>query len=125
MGAISVQKWIMSGLLVVAGIFAVVLLTTGLPEKEPSAGEGTKFVVPEVAVDQDAVMQMYQSMCISCHGDQLQGGAGPALAQVGASMTKEQIYRKVANGGGGMPSFGKRLSEDELVVIANWLASKK
>lgn len=99
------QKRIMAVLLIITCIFGVYLLSSGLPNKIESEVSSTKFTVPERAVDAAASEQLYQIMCISCHGDQLQGAAGPELAHIGDSMTKEQLFKKISSGGGGILSF--------------------
>lgn len=119
------HKWIMAGLLGIASLFAVYLLATGLPIREEQADIGTAFTVPERAVDADASQQIYKSNCLACHGDQMEGKVGPALNHIGADMTKEQIYKVITNGRGGMPSFESRLTEDEIIAVTTWLASLK
>ncbi|WP_373229990.1 cytochrome c [Cohnella sp.] len=119
------QKRLMAALVCIACVCGVYLLSTELPDKEESISEGTKFTVPERAVDAAASEQLYKNMCISCHGDHLQGAIGPELAHIGDSMTKEQIYKKISDGGGGMPAFEDRLTEDHLITITTWLASHK
>ncbi|MFB9274350.1 c-type cytochrome [Cohnella cellulosilytica] len=119
------SKWLMSGLIAAACLFGVYLLVAALPEKEEAADRSPDFVVPERAVDADASMQIYQSLCISCHGDRLQGAVGPELAHVGSAMTKEQLYKTIKEGRRGMPAFEKRLTEDELATIATWLAAQQ
>lgn len=118
-------KWIMSTLIAAACLFGVVLLAYELPEKEQSTESSGLFPVPHTPNDTAAAEQIYKSNCLSCHGDHLQGGMGPALNQVGTSMSKEKIYKQIMNGGGGMPKFEGRLSEDEVVTLTNWLADKK
>jgi len=120
-----VSKWIMSALITVACLFGIVLLVYGLPDKEKKAESSATFTVPDKPIDAPAAEQIYKSNCLSCHGDQLQGGMGPALNQVGTSMSKEKIYKQIMNGGGGMPKFGGRLSDDEVITLTNWLADKK
>lgn len=119
------HKWWMAGILGIACVLAVYLLATGLPEKEEVADGGAAFTVPERAVDADASQAVYKRLCISCHGDQMQGAVGPELAHIGASMTKEQIYKTIVKGKGGMPSFEKRLTDDEVITVTTWLASLK
>ncbi|GIQ65970.1 hypothetical protein PACILC2_45380 [Paenibacillus cisolokensis] len=119
------HKWIMAGLLCCASLLAVFLLLTGLPEKEQTATNSPAFVVPDRAVDADASQQIYKNNCMSCHGTEMQGAVGPALAHIGATMTKEQLYKIITNGRGGMPSFEDRLTEDEIIMITTWLASQK
>ncbi|WP_186438249.1 c-type cytochrome [Cohnella terricola] len=116
-------KRMMAFLVCLACVFAVYLLSTGLPHKEETTSKGAKFTVPDRPVDTAESERIYQSMCIACHGDQLQGAVGPELAHIGGTMTKEQLFKKISSGGGGMPAFQSRLTEDELVTIVTWLAS--
>mgnify|MGYP001165982597 CR=1 FL=1 len=118
------QKWLMSGLVAAACLFGIGLLVFALPDKEKSAEPAESFAVPDVAVDAAAAEQIYKSNCLSCHGDQLQGRVGPELDAIGTAMTQEEIYKKIANGGGGMPKFKDKLTEEELTQITLWLAAK-
>jgi cytochrome c550 len=115
----------MAVLIGIACAFGVYLISSGLPEKKDTVAEGGKFEVPERAVDAPASEQLYQSLCISCHGDQLQGAMGPELAHVGGKLTKEQLFKKISTGGRGMPAFQERLTEEELITLTTWLASKQ
>lgn len=68
---------------------------------------------------------IYKQKCVSCHAIDLQGRAGPNLIKVGAKYTQEELIGIISEGKGGMPSFGKRLSEEQIDALAVWLASKK
>lgn len=76
----------------------------------------------------DAV-QLFQTNCESCHGDNLQGGIGPNLQHVGSKLTFEQIVRQINSGGGPMPGYGPLnqaiLSEQQVQTLAKWLSTKK
>jgi mono/diheme cytochrome c family protein len=116
-------KWLMAGMLGLAGLLAIFLLSTNMPKKEISTTDSQHFTIPERAVDAGASQEMYKKLCISCHGDQMQGVVGPSLAHIGADMTKEQIYKVIMDGRSGMPPFKDQLSEEEIITITTWLAS--
>jgi len=65
--------------------------------------------------------------CISCHGVNLEGRAGPKtnLQKVGSTFSKEQIANQIKNGGGGMPGYKSKLSDEEVSQLTDWLSSKK
>jgi len=118
------HKWLMAGLICVACLVGVGLLIWGMPPKEEAAHEpeGPGIEVPAQPADAAMAEASYKSNCLGCHGDQLQGGFGPALNAVGASLSREQIYEIISKGKGNMPGFGGRLSEDEIINLTNWLA---
>ncbi|MEC0226037.1 c-type cytochrome [Paenibacillus alba] len=65
--------------------------------------------------------------CISCHGTDLSGrvGANSNLQKVGNKLTAEQIQNQIKNGGGGMYPYKDKLTEEEVILLTNWLRSKK
>jgi cytochrome c550 len=122
-GRMQMQKWIMSGLFFAACAFAVVLMFT-LPGKAEVAEEN-KPTMPEVVLDAAGAETLVKANCITCHGDQLQGGVGPNLQQEGAQHDAAQIYSIVTKGRGQMPSFKDKLAPEEIANVALWLAEKK
>jgi mono/diheme cytochrome c family protein len=68
---------------------------------------------------------IYKKSCISCHGDNLQGAMGPNLQKVGSKLSKDQIVTIITNGKGSMPSFKGKLSDTEIVALADWLMTHK
>ncbi|MBO9597954.1 MAG: cytochrome c [Cohnella sp.] len=70
---------------------------------------------------------VYKQSCIACHGADLAGkmGGKTNLQHVGSDLTADQIATQIANGGGGMPPFQGRLTDDEIKALADWLAAKK
>ncbi|MGE6669051.1 c-type cytochrome [Paenibacillus xylanexedens] len=118
------HKWIMSGVFFAACALAIVLMFT-LPGKEEVAEEA-KPTMPEVTLDAGQAEALVKANCISCHGDQLQGGVGPALANIGSQDDLEKIYSTIVKGkGGSMPSFKGKLQDEEIANIATWLSEKK
>jgi cytochrome c550 len=117
------QKWIMSGLFFAACAFAVVLMFT-LPGKEEVA-EQNKPTMPVVQLDATKAEATVKASCITCHGDQLQGGVGPSLQNEGGTHDAEVIYNIVTKGRGQMPTFKEKLAPEEIANVALWLSEKK
>ena len=66
---------------------------------------------------------LFANRCASCHGAAGQGGVGPGLS-AGRVATKfpdiEQQVALVRDGKGGMPTFGRRISEDEIRAVVRY-----
>ena len=76
---------------------------------------------PQQVVDAGNAAQgrdVYGGNCAACHGADGGGGSGPRLAGVQDYTDPEVVVRQVREGGGGMPSFGDRLSEQELADVS-------
>ncbi|PLR67992.1 cytochrome c551 [Bacillus sp. UMB0893] len=85
-------------------------------QEEPKDGSGSK--------DTANAEEIVQQNCISCHGQNLEGGgAAPNLTKVGAKYDQKKIEGIINNGQGGMP--GGLISESDATVVAEWLAEKK
>jgi cytochrome c550 len=67
--------------------------------------------------------ELYAANCLSCHGDQLQGGFGPALANIGSQYDVEHIEGVINNGQGSMPPA--LVDPEKAKALAEWLAEKK
>lgn len=68
--------------------------------------------------------KIFTQNCASCHGENLGGGAGPALEAVGGKYSKDEILEIIKNGkSGGMPA-GVIQGEDA-EKVATWLSEKK
>ncbi|MDG0809721.1 c-type cytochrome [Cohnella rhizosphaerae] len=124
------KKWFMPGLITACCLIAVLMVFFSLRDKEPSGG--THEAAPSAsageapaAVDAEAATAIYKSNCLACHGDQLQGGMGPALTKVGADMSEADIHKQILNGGGGMPAFKGTLTDEQIATLTSWLAAKK
>ncbi|KUP05691.1 cytochrome C551 [Bacillus coahuilensis m2-6] len=77
----------------------------------------------EVVINGVNVKQIYNQKCSSCHGGNLEGGFGPQLSTIGASLSKEDIMSVIENGQGQMPKG--IISGDESAAVSEWLASMK
>ena len=94
-----------------AGLCVVAVLTfvpaIASPAEEPHPGQAP-----------------YEKVCKVCHGPEGQGNAGPAL--VPFELDDEQLLAKVREGGGEMPPVSeRRLSDDEVKLIAAYLRTLK
>ena len=87
--------------------------STQQQEKQPAA------VV--ASGDPTAGKQVFAQNCAACHGEDGGGGSGPNLHQESYT-DPEIVVNQVRNGGGGMPAFGDRLSEQELADVTAYVA---
>lgn len=111
-------------LIMVFGIGLMFLLSfKGLGDGEELAKEkegGGEEKTEEVAMKPE---ELYTAKgCIGCHGDQYQGGVGPALKGIGDKMSPEEIKEVLVNGKGAMPPGLVAGQEDEMV---KWLSELK
>lgn len=67
--------------------------------------------------------QIFAQNCSACHGQNLQGGAGPNLQHIGSQLSKAKILHQIKNGGGGMPA--NVIQGDAAQKVATWLSQKK
>lgn len=73
------------------------------------------------SVDTAAAEDAYKASCASCHGQNLEGGAGPSLENAGSDLSADEIEDIIVNGVGSMP--GGLLSGDDATAVAEWLAN--
>ena len=111
-------SYIVEAVVAVAVVVAVLLLFTNSPEQPPAA----PAAVVDAAGGVDGAT-MFGDNCAGCHGGDGSGGIGPRLAG-GRVVTvypdpADQIA-VVANGRGGMPAFGERLSEEEIAAVVEY-----
>lgn len=89
--------------------------------KEGSHGEQTEESADSAGGEAEKV---FAQNCASCHGENLGGGAGPALDAVGGTYSKDEILDIIKNGkGSGMPAG--LIQGKEAEMVAQWLAEKK
>ncbi|MBA4535855.1 cytochrome c [Bacillus aquiflavi] len=64
---------------------------------------------------------IYSAKCLSCHGDQKQGGVGPALTNI--SLSEEEVADVLTNGRGTMP--GGLVPPEQVDAMAKWLLGQE
>lgn len=91
--------------------------TTEAPvEEEPEVEEEAVEATP---IDGQAI---YESNCARCHGADGIGTRGPDLIDINTNVPDQQVsIDQVINGGGVMPSFAARLSEDEIQATVDYV----
>jgi len=88
------------------------------------AGCGNGGPANSTAADGPSDAQViYKQNCLSCHGGDLEGKMGPNLQAVGEKYELNELQAIIMNGQGRMPAFKKRLDEQEITVLAEWLAA--
>lgn len=101
----------------IAGILLIIVLSSiGIHQmNEEAGGKKEEVASPE---------EIFQQNCSSCHGGNLEGGAGPALNKVGSKYSAEEIADIIQNGKGtGMP--GGLVTGEAQQLLAEWLAEHK
>jgi len=100
--------------------------STPAPVPSPSRGEGQGGSGSGSSVDG---RQVFQQNCARCHRtDGSGGGRGPDLSTIGKSHEEDWFVEFVRNprsqkpNSRGMPSFGGKLTEEELRAVARFLA---
>jgi cytochrome c550 len=83
-------------------------------------GEGTEEPAPGGTAGGEFDPEAhYQQACISCHGGNYEGGAGPALTGVGERLSAEEIQEILKNGKGIMPP--NLVPEENIEAMTEWL----
>ncbi|MBM7660808.1 cytochrome c550 [Bacillus mesophilus] len=108
-------------LIAILGIGAMFLFSfVGLDNADEMAHGGEET---EEAGEATTPEELYAANCLSCHGDQLQGGFGPALANIGSKYDAETIQGIITNGQGSMPAIA--IDAEKAQALATWLSEKK
>lgn len=114
------------GIIAIVGIFiAIIVFYVGVSQRDDirlAEENGGEEVVEEgeVATDPEAV---YASSCASCHGQDLTGGAGPDLTNVGSKLSEDEIHTVIMEGQGSMPPG--LVGNEEADLLAEWLGEMK
>jgi len=114
-------------IIAIVGIVMVIVISiAGVNQREAiqkSADGSEKVEEKKSGETSDSPEDIYASSCASCHGEDLSGGMGPDLREVGGRLSKEEIHDIVMNGKGQMPA-GIIKEEAQSDAIAGWLAEE-
>lgn len=64
---------------------------------------------------------IFANNCAACHGQDGGGVVAPALAGNDALSDTEHVVKQILKGGGSMPAFGKRFSDEEIANVASFI----
>jgi len=108
------------------GIFAVILVSIlGVNQRndieQAEEGEPTEEVQEGESTDDPEAI--FTNNCASCHGDDLTGGMGPDLTQIGNTLSTDEIKEIILNGQGQMPPID--VGDAQAEAIADWLLEQQ
>jgi len=71
--------------------------------------------------------QIYQQVCANCHGNDLNGGVGPAVGAGSNSAEQDDdfLILTITRGRGPMPSFESTLSEEQISRVVDYLRTEQ
>ena len=96
------------------------------PEMEAWSGAPVpaQFLKDRSALQRQGALVFQEKQCRNCHAlDHKGGNRGPALDDVAARLSQDQLIRQVIQGGGNMPAYGKNLSPPETTALVAFLTT--
>src|SRR5688572_12793497 len=71
--------------------------------------------------------EIYQQLCANCHGNDLNGGVGPAVGAGSNSAAQDDdfLVLTVTRGRGPMPSFESTLSDEQIARVVDYLRAEQ
>ena len=71
--------------------------------------------------------EIYRQLCANCHGNDLNGGVGPAVGAGSNSAAQDDdfLVLTITRGRGPMPSFDSTLSDDEISRVVDYLRTEQ
>lgn len=94
-------------------VLALLLASAGCQKAVPQPEESDQPPPTPVAA------QVFAANCAGCHGDQGQGGRGPAIKP--SKLSEQDLFMVIADGRGDMPAFRGRLAESEVQALISFL----
>ena len=101
----------------------LVLAACGSDEAKETPANNSGSSSDTVTADAGNEAKLYKNKCSQCHGNNLEGGIGPELDEIGSSMYLEEIEEIIVSGKGAMP--GNILKGEDVTAVAAWLAEKQ
>lgn len=84
----------------------------------------TQFTRGRTPLEMQGAVVFQYAQCRNCHAlDGLGGTRGPALDDVAARLSYDQLVRQVQQGGGNMPAYGKNLDSAQTAAVVGFLAT--
>jgi cytochrome c551 len=70
---------------------------------------------------------IYQQLCANCHGNDLNGGVGPAVGAGSNSAAQDDdfLILTITRGRGPMPSFDTTLSDEQIARVVDYLRAEQ
>lgn len=107
--------------LLVGATLALAACGSDEAEEKPANDSGSSSET--TTADAGDAAKLYENKCSQCHGQNLEGGVGPALDKAGSSMSQADIEEIIKSGVGIMPA--NTLKGEDATAVAAWLAEKK
>ena len=117
---------IATGLMLLSLISIIFLTWQSVVTHDWKAAEEQGKAVAEVEVDMDSEGYdiFANQSCVTCHGEDLKGGAA-APALVGNALNADEVKDIIENGRGAMPGGQFQGSDEELDTLSEFIASLK
>ncbi|HSL25957.1 MAG TPA: cytochrome c [Acidimicrobiia bacterium] len=79
------------------------------------------------SADDNPGEQLYQRLCASCHGVELEGGSGPPLGpdSPSAGRSDATLREAITEGMVGMPGFGNSLNDEQVGLLVEFLRARQ
>ncbi|MDQ0271066.1 menaquinol-cytochrome c reductase cytochrome b/c subunit [Cytobacillus purgationiresistens] len=109
-------------LLAIAGVTFLTWESVAHHDWEAAAQQGKIVADAEIDTEAEGYKLMEANTCLTCHGNELQGGAGaPALVEV--DLSPEEIHDVIVNGRGAMPAGIFTGTDEELNKVVEFISS--
>jgi ubiquinol-cytochrome c reductase cytochrome b subunit len=118
---------VLSVLLIITGLGSLNYLGTFSPWSPrmnawKSAPTPVKYLEGRSPLELQGALVFHNKQCINCHSIGGVGGLrGPALDNVAARLTGDQLVRQVIQGSGNMPAYGKNLNPSEVAALVAFM----